>query len=81
MTWPTFAVNMVATVLAKHFGLLTRCPLVGSPQRIAKKGRYGAFLMDNLDHVERMVTDIATGLKVGTASVQYAGQHDCKAKT
>lgn len=27
----------------------------GCPQRIARRGRYGAFLMDDLDGVERMV--------------------------
>ena len=27
----------------------------GCPQRIAKRGNYGAFLMDDLDGVERLV--------------------------
>lgn len=43
----------------------------GCPQRIAKKGRYGAFLMDDLDHVEAMVTEIATGLKVCSLRTSY----------
>jgi tRNA-dihydrouridine synthase len=37
---------------------------LGCPQRIAKKGFYGAFLMDNLDLVEKLVIRTATALKV-----------------
>lgn len=35
--------------------MLSGCDRVCSPQRIAKRGHYGAFLMDDLDHVEKMV--------------------------
>lgn len=32
---------------------------LGCPQRIAKRGRYGAFLMDDLPLVERLVSTLA----------------------
>lgn len=36
---------------------------LGCPQRIAKRGYYGAFLMDNLELVKQLVTAAATQLK------------------
>lgn len=36
---------------------------LGCPQRIAKRGYYGAFLMDNLGLVKQLVTAAATQLK------------------
>ena len=37
---------------------------LGCPQRIAKKGRYGAFLMDELDTVESMVRTLHDNLDI-----------------
>lgn len=37
---------------------------LGCPQRIAKRGRYGAFLMDDLALVERLVSNLAQNLPV-----------------
>jgi len=37
---------------------------LGCPQRIAKKGKYGAYLMDDIDLVERMVRKLADNLTV-----------------
>ncbi len=37
---------------------------LGCPQRIAKKGKYGAFLMDDLQLVERLVSTLASNLSV-----------------
>lgn len=37
---------------------------LGCPQRIAKKGRYGAYLMDHLDLVESLVSTLAKELTV-----------------
>lgn len=37
---------------------------LGCPQRIAKRGKYGAYLMDDLALVERMVRALAGGLSV-----------------
>eukprot|EP00468_Gymnochlora_sp_CCMP2014_P000683 CAMPEP_0167742732 /NCGR_PEP_ID=MMETSP0110_2-20121227/1603_1 /TAXON_ID=629695 /ORGANISM="Gymnochlora sp., Strain CCMP2014" /LENGTH=375 /DNA_ID=CAMNT_0007626983 /DNA_START=93 /DNA_END=1217 /DNA_ORIENTATION=- len=37
---------------------------LGCPQRIARRGNYGAFLMDNLTKVEELVTTASKGLKV-----------------
>jgi len=37
---------------------------LGCPQRIAKRGRYGAYLMDELDLVQRLVHTLATNLEV-----------------
>ena len=37
---------------------------LGCPQRIARRGKYGAFLMDHLDGVETMVQHVVARLKV-----------------
>ncbi|KAL4427937.1 hypothetical protein ABPG75_002026 [Micractinium tetrahymenae] len=37
---------------------------LGCPQRIAKRGKYGAYLMDDLPLVERVVRTLAGGLSV-----------------
>eukprot|EP00210_Caulerpa_lentillifera_P007162 g6852.t1 len=37
---------------------------LGCPQRIARKGRYGAFLMEDLDLVEQLVTQAVQNLSV-----------------
>lgn len=37
---------------------------LGCPQRIARRGRYGAFLMDDLPLVERLVRTLSSGLNV-----------------
>lgn len=37
---------------------------ITGPQRIAKRGRYGAFLMDNLPLVESIVKTLAQGLTI-----------------
>ncbi|GAB4817444.1 hypothetical protein N2152v2_004490 [Parachlorella kessleri] len=37
---------------------------LGCPQRIAKRGRYGAYLMDDLPLVERLVRTLSQGLNI-----------------
>lgn len=37
---------------------------LGCPQRIARRGKYGAYLMDDLPLIERMVRTLATNLSV-----------------
>ena len=37
---------------------------LGCPQRIARRGHYGAFLMDDLPTVKRLVEKLAQNLKV-----------------
>ena len=37
---------------------------LGCPQRIARRGRYGAYLMDHLDLVESLVRTLSKGLKI-----------------
>lgn len=36
----------------------------GCPQRIARRGKYGAFLMDDLPLVEKLVRTLAEGLSI-----------------
>ena len=46
----------------------------GCPQRIAKKGYYGAFLMDNLPLVEKLVKELVEAVKVPvTAKIRIFG--------
>lgn len=63
-----FCGNDASILLSAADHLQDRCDAVdlnfGCPQRIAKKGKYGAFLMDDLEHLEQMVTTIAAGLRV-----------------
>jgi tRNA-dihydrouridine synthase 1 len=49
----------------------------GCPQRIAKRGYYGAFLMDNLPLVEKLVKELAESVKVPvTAKIRIFGSSD-----
>ena len=63
-----FCANDPDTLLAAAKLVEDRCDGVdlnlGCPQRIAKRGGYGAFLMDDLPKVERMVRLLAANLKV-----------------
>ena len=63
-----FCANEPDTLLAAARLLEDRVDMVdlnlGCPQRIAKRGNYGAFLMDDLPRVEAMVSLLARELKV-----------------
>ena len=63
-----FCANDPEIVLKAAKLLEDRCDAVdlnlGCPQRIAKRGNYGAFLMDDLELVERIVRKLSTGLKI-----------------
>eukprot|EP00891_Asterochloris_glomerata_P000585 jgi/Astpho2/585/fgenesh1_pm.00013_%23_6_t len=63
-----FCANSPATLLEAAKLVQDRCDAVdinlGCPQRIARKGRYGAFLMDDLPLVEALVSSLAEGLDV-----------------
>lgn len=63
-----FCANDPDTVLAAAKLVEDRCDAVdlnlGCPQRIAKRGKYGAFLMDDLNLVERIVKKLSMGLKI-----------------
>lgn len=63
-----FCANDPETLLKAAKLVEDRCDAVdlnlGCPQRIARRGRYGAFLMDDLDLVERIVRTLAAGLKI-----------------
>ena len=58
-----FCANSPATLLEAAKLVQDRCDAVdinlGCPQRIARKGRYGAFLMDDLPLVEALVSSLA----------------------
>ena len=58
-----FCANSPATLLEAARLVQDRCDAVdinlGCPQRIARKGRYGAFLMDDLPLVEALVSSLA----------------------
>ena len=51
-----------ATLVAPHCDAIDLN--LGCPQRIARRGRYGAFLMDELPTVEKLVRTLATKLDV-----------------
>merc|ERR1711903_272107 len=63
-----FCANEPDTLLAAARLLEDRVDMVdlnlGCPQRIAKRGNYGAFLMDDLQRVEAMVSLLTRELKV-----------------
>ena len=63
-----FCANDPATLLAAAKLVEARCDGVdlnlGCPQRIAKRGNYGAFLMDDLETVRAMVETLAKNLTV-----------------
>lgn len=63
-----FCANDPDTLLKAARLVEDRCDAVdlnlGCPQRIARRGKYGAFLMDDLELVERIVRTVASGLKI-----------------
>ena len=63
-----FCANEPATLLAAAKLVEARCDGVdlnlGCPQRIAKRGNYGAFLMDDLERVRALVETLAKNLSV-----------------
>lgn len=63
-----FCANDPATLLAAAKLVEDRCDGVdinfGCPQRIARRGNYGAFLMDDLPRVESLVSVLARNLRV-----------------
>ena len=63
-----FCANDPATLLAAAKLVEAHCDGVdlnlGCPQRIAKRGNYGAFLMDDLARVQAMVETLSQGLSV-----------------
>ena len=70
-----FCANDPDTLVAAARLVQDRCDAVdlnlGCPQRIAKRGRYGAFLMDDLPLVGSLVSALASSLSVPvTAKVQ-----------
>lgn len=46
---------------------------LGCPQRIARRGRYGAFLMDDLALVERLIRTLAESLAVPVTCKVHSG--------
>lgn len=63
-----FCANNPATLLEAAQLVQDHCDAVdinlGCPQRIARKGKYGAFLMEQMELIESLVTALAQGLKV-----------------
>ena len=63
-----FCANEPAILLAAAKLVEDRCDAVdinfGCPQRIARRGNYGAFLMDDLPRVEALVSTLARNLRV-----------------
>lgn len=63
-----FCANNPSTLLQAARLVQDHCDAVdinlGCPQRIARKGKYGAFLMENMDLIESLVTTLAQGLTV-----------------
>ena len=63
-----FCANDPATLLAAAKLVEGQCDAVdlnlGCPQRIAKRGNYGAFLMDDLERVRAMVEALSKNLSV-----------------
>lgn len=79
-----FCANDPATLLAAAKLVEGRCDGVdlnlGCPQRIAKKGNYGAFLMDDLERVRAMVETLAQNLSVPvTVKARSAAARACAA--
>ena len=58
-----FCANNPSTLLQAARLVQDHCDAVdinlGCPQRIARKGKYGAFLMENMDLIESLVTTLA----------------------
>ena len=63
-----FCANDPATLLAAAERVQDHCDAVdlnlGCPQRIARRGHYGAFLMDDWPLVSRLISHLATHLRV-----------------
>ncbi|KAK9827639.1 hypothetical protein WJX81_001911 [Elliptochloris bilobata] len=63
-----FCANDPDTLLAAARVAEPHCDAIdlnlGCPQHIARRGRYGAYLMDELPLVERLVRTLASGLRV-----------------
>lgn len=63
-----FCANNPSTLLEAAQLVQDHCDAVdinlGCPQRIARKGKYGAFLMEQMELIESLVTTLAQGLKV-----------------
>ncbi|KAL3146169.1 tRNA-dihydrouridine(16/17) synthase [NAD(P)(+)]-like protein, variant 6 [Trebouxia sp. C0010 RCD-2024] len=63
-----FCANNPSTLLQAAELVQDHCDAVdinlGCPQRIARKGKYGAFLMEQMELIESLVTALAQGLRV-----------------
>ena len=82
---PSFCANDPDTLLRAARLIEDRCDAVdlnlGCPQRIARRGKYGAFLMDDLDLVERIVRTLAEGLTVPVTCKAGFTPHSHTART